>query len=484
LNPTNGQPVELYVKIGYANYINTCFLYYTTDGSRPEGAFGAGRGTTQVVQAQFLAPDAADRSIDWWQATLPAQPDGTRVRYKIGAFYGGSGGSRYAGANGAPVSDAETTGAKYYGLTQAAITNFNPATAVVWLANDLNTNNTTIGLPSGFHIVRARVFLPRPGKSSVFNTFLQTFYYDGALPSGALVFPAANSVLTSRAYTAVVRADNSTTGVEFNIQDDDPANDDVKTGQANGNGNDANGNPVYVPAAPVTPDDGLSANHPNFPKEYRFVYTNIPTSGTATLHVRLNEFATRVYPDRRTVLAASVTTLAPAQVVEIADPATNGTVLTVSNGLTYLLKACFSSSLDTGQTNFNLLINGRLQPQANYILRPNGVCDGMKAFYYYWNDPPPGTNVIELIYTNAPVPIRDTRWVTIAPPLKISGLDEGNQMVVWDSAPGLHYQVLATTNLAQPFQPVSGVIPGAGTTTYFYDPNPAGQKFYQIRVVP
>jgi hypothetical protein len=74
--------------------------------------------------------------------------------------------------------------------------------------------------------------------------------------------------------------------------------------------------------------------------------------------------------------------------------------------------------------------------------------------------------------------------VTISPPLKISGLDEGNQMVVWDSAPGLHYQVLATTNLAQPFQPVSGVIPGAGTTTYFYDPNPAGQKFYQIRVVP
>ncbi|HZI30846.1 MAG TPA: hypothetical protein VFF11_00820, partial [Candidatus Binatia bacterium] len=150
----------------------------------------------------------------------------------------------------------------------------------------------------------------------------------------------------------------------------------------------------------------------------------------------------------------------------------------------YLISACFSTSLATLTTNFNLLINGQLQPQSAYILRPNGVCANMKAFYYYWNSPPMGTNVIQLIYTNALTPISDTRLVTVAPPLKISGLANNNQLVVWDSAPGLNYQVLATTNLAEPFQSISGIIPGAGSSTYFYDPNPAEQKFYQIHVVP
>jgi hypothetical protein len=484
--PNDGQPVELYIKIGYANYINTCFLYYTTDGSNPEGAFGVGKGTTQVVQATYLAADAADPSIDWWHVTLPGQPAGTPVRYKIGTFYGGSGGSLYAGANGAPISDAEGTGAKYYGITQAAITNFNPTTAVVWTANDLNTNNTTIGLQPGFHIVRARVFLPRPGKSSVFNTFSQTFYYDGGLPTGILPYPANNSTLNSRAYTAVVRADSTTTGVEFNIQDGDPSNDDVNTGQANGNGNDTNGNPIYVAAGAVTPDSGLTAQYPNDPQEFRFVYTNIPTSGTATINVRLKEFATSVYTNRYTTLAATVNTLAPAQVVEIAAPATDGTVLTVSNTLTYLIQGCFSTSLTSLPTNFNLLINGQLQPQSAYTLRPagSGLCANLKSFYYNWQNPPIGTNVIQLIYTNALAPISDTRLVTVAPPLKISGLANNNQLVVWDSAPGVNYQVLATTNLAEPFLPISGIIPGAGTSTYFYDPTPAGQKFYQIEVVP
>ena len=40
---------------------------------------------------------------------------------------------------------------------------------------------------------------------------------------------------------------------------------------------------------------------------------------------------------------------------------------------------------------------------------------------------------------------------------------------MWDSAPGVNYQVLATTNLTQPFQPISGTIPGTGTSTFYYD---------------
>jgi hypothetical protein len=108
----------------------------------------------------------------------------------------------------------------------------------------------------------------------------------------------------------------------------------------------------------------------------------------------------------------------------------------------------------------------------------------MKTLYYYWNNPPLGTNLIQVTYTNSIPPITDIRAVTVAPPLKISGLANNNQLVIWDSAPGVNYQVLATTNLLQSFQPISGIMPGSGASTYFYDANPALQKFYEILMVP
>ena len=485
-NPTNSQAVDVYVKIGYQFQINTCFIYYTTDGSNPEGAFGLAKGTTRVVQALFLNHDNPAGNIDWWKGTIPAQPDGTQVRYKISAFNGGSGGNIYAGASIAPISDAEPTGAKLYGLTQAAITNFNPNTAVVWLHNDLNTNNAVIGLQSGFHIVRARAFLPRTNQSSVYNTFLQTFYYDGGLPAGVIVYPANNGTVSSSSYTVVVRCDSSVSGVDFNLQDSNPNNDDSVTGQANGNGNDTNGAPVFVAAASVAPDTTLDMTYPNYPLEYRFVFTNVPSSGTAKIYARLKDFATGVYSNRVTMLTNSVNTQAPTQVVEISSPAMDGSVLNYSTNMTFLVQTCFSPTLASVATNFNVLINGVLQPQSAYILRPVGAvagCTGLKSLLYNWNNPVPGTYVIQTIYTNNLPPIGDQRTVVVAPPLRISGLANNNQQVVWDSAPGVNYQVLATTNLAQPFEVISGTIPGAGDSTYFYDPNPASQKFYEIQIV-
>jgi len=76
--------------------------------------------------------------------------------------------------------------------------------------------------------------------------------------------------------------------------------------------------------------------------------------------------------------------------------------------------------------------------------------------------------------------LSDMRTAVLPLPLRISGLTNNNQLVIWDSAPGLNYQVLATTNLTQPFQPVSGIVPSQGMTTSFYDANPAAQKFYEI----
>ena len=110
----------------------------------------------------------------------------------------------------------------------------------------------------------------------------------------------------------------------------------------------------------------------------------------------------------------------------------------------------------------------------------------MKVLYYNWNNPPVGTNVIQVIYTNSVTPISDTRSVVVVPPLVISGLGgDNNQLVLWNSAPGVNYQVLATTNLTQPFQPISGIIPSQGATTSFYDPdtNAEPQKFYEIEMV-
>jgi len=479
--PTNTQSADVYVKIGYTNYINTCVLYYTTDGSNPEGAFGVGKGTTQVVPASFVAQDSSVSTIEWWKATIPAQPNGTQVRYKVGTFWGGSLGA----ANGAPISDSDTS-AKYYGITQFAITNFNPANALVWLHNDLNPSNTVTGLQSGFHILRARTFLSRPGQASVYNTFSQTFYYDGALPTGAIVYPADGGSITSGSYTVVVRADSTTTGVDFNIQDSNPANDDASTGLSNGNGNDTNGNPIFVSATQVNPDPTLSAAYPNYPQEYRFVYTNVPNNGKATINVRLKEYASSVYTNRITMLSTMVNTLAPLQVVEIASPATNGAILPYSTNSTYLVAACYSSTLTANVTNFNVLINGALQPQTNYILRASGPCANMRVLYYNWNNPPVGTNVIQVIYTNAVSPISDARSVIVAPPLYISGLGGNNdQLVLWNSAPGVNYQVYSTTNLSMPFEPISGIIPSQGSTTSYYDTdtNLVQQKFYQIQMV-
>ena len=491
LSPTNGQPADIYVQVGDPGMINTIYIYYTTDGSNPEGAFSLGKGTTQVAPVYYLAAETSTSTKEWWKGTIPAQANGVQVRYKVGAFKGGSYGF-YVGNPTSwpsilPIWDGESTGSKLYGITQTAITNFNPTTAVVWQHNDLNTNSTTIGLQSGFHIVRARTFLPRTNQSSVYNTFLQTFYYDGALPTGIIPYPANSSSIGQRTYTVVVRADSTVTGVDFNIQDSDPSNDDLVTGKTAGNGTNASGAAVYAAATAVSPDSTLTAQYPNYPQEYRFVYTNVPSRGSAVITVRLKEFATSVYTNRYTTLTASVTTASPTFVVQIATP-TNNTVLTYTTGFSNRLQTCYDISLGANASDWNILINGVLQPQTNYAFTTFGnnysVCGNYRTIRFDWKNPALGTNLIQFIYTNKVPAISDAIVVTVAPPLKISSLANNNQYLGWDSAAGLNYQVLATTNLTQPFQPVSGIIPGSGDSTFFYDANPANQKFYEIQMVP
>ena len=486
-NPAASQSVDIYVKVGYKLQINTAYIYYTTDGSNPEGAFGIGKGTTQVAQAHWVNADSANSTIDWWKGTIPGQPSGTQVRYKIALFNGGSYGYSIGNTNTnswlLPISDAESSGSKLYGLTQNAITNFNPTTAVVWLHNDLNTNNTTIGLQSGFHIVRARTFLPRNNKSSVYNTFLQTFYYDGALPNGVITSPVVDGgTISNQTYTIVVRADSSATEADFNIQDGNTNNDDIHTGQINGNGNDTNGQPIFVAGTSVTPNTSLSAQYPNYPQEFHFTYANVPTNGGAIITVRLKEYGTTIYPNRFATLTRSNNAAAPTATLEISNPSIDGEVFSVGPDNTFTVQACFSTNLDNHTPKFTVSTNGKALPRLNYSIGSSACGSGKRTLTCNFSVNP-GNYTIQVGYTNGITTLSDTKSVTIAPPLRISGLSGKNQYVTWDSAPGLEYQVLATTNLTEPFLPVSGIIPATTLSTTFYDAAPTAQKFYEVQVI-
>ncbi|NDE18112.1 hypothetical protein EBZ80_24655, partial [bacterium] len=64
------------------------FVYYTLDGSFPEGAGGIGRGTTRAVEMNY------QRSVggkDWWSSAGISKPaPGTTFTYKIGFYKTGA----------------------------------------------------------------------------------------------------------------------------------------------------------------------------------------------------------------------------------------------------------------------------------------------------------------------------------------------------------------------------------------------------------
>jgi hypothetical protein len=507
LNPAGGQAVDLYIKAGYEFQISRCVVYYTTDGSNPEGSFGVGTGTTKTVTGGFSGEDAADGTIDWWKATIPAEDNlnGVQVRYKIALYK----------ANITEIADSDDN--KRFGLSQFAITNFNPTTATVWLHNNRNTNDTVTGLQEGFHILRARTFLPRTNKSSVFNTFAQTFYYDAQPPEGAVAFPSTNgATLNGTSYEIVIRADASTTLAEVNIADSNPNNDDAVTGYTNGNGS-FGGSPVFVPATAVTPQAGLSAQYPNLPKEFRFTYAAIPSSGTATITVRLSEATSAVLTNRTTTLTRTVNTLAPNRILYLSNPATNGTYNLADTNSVITVRVCNTTvGAETGVLgNYTLKINGVTIPSGDIVFGTSAACGaGYNSLAYRWGNIPAGTNVIEATFSGSVV-LTDTRTLNIAYPpppnvdsdgdgmsdlnesiagtdpndsgsvLRITSLDNGNQLIIWASVPGRNYQVLATTNLAEPLAPISPVIQASDVTTSYFDSTPdATNKFYRIQVVP
>lgn len=509
-------PVQLWVKVGYEFRISRCFVYYTTDGSAPEGTFGVARGTTQVTQGAFGGDDSADGTIDWWRATVPAQPIGTTVKYRIGLFK----------HNANAVADYAL--AKYYGLGEFMITNWNPATPPIWVHNDLATNDFAVGLPEGFHILRARVFLPRSGKSSVYNTFLQTFYYDTAPPDGAIMFPPNDgATLRSTDYGVVVRADATVSDVEYNIVDSDSNNDDTATGFNNGNGPGA-----FAKAARVSPTAGST-------REFRFTYFAVPSNGTATITVRLKEISGTTRTLTRTVNAA-----APPQTLSIAFPSSDGQTISLDQNASYTIVARFSDTLTADTNFFSIYIDGAFQSRSNrYRFQDQTAGDGKNELRFDWSGMTSGQHLIEVRYTGDGLALEAERLVNVVllnvqdsdgdglpdnweaqygfnaadstgingangdpdgdqftniqeylagtnprdaqSLLRVVSLSNGARELTWQSVPGKRYQVYSTPDPTIAFEPLSGGINAFETTTHYTNNAPlTTHEFFKVRVLP
>ncbi|MCO5045026.1 MAG: alpha-amylase family glycosyl hydrolase [Kiritimatiellae bacterium] len=365
------QPVSIWVKTGNKFDASKAFLYYTTDGQTfPEGAAGLGVGSTKVVEMGWAGEDKDNSQNDWWQAVLPAMPNGTTLRYKVGFWRQQNGDTnRSPWYIVQPQSGAELT-RKMQMIGEWEAADFNAKTVKYKPHADYST--TATGLVEGFHIARARAFLDRPGKASLYNTFAQTFYFDTQTPTGQIVFAATNgTVMGSQEYGFVVRADSTVRGVYFNVLDGQTNNDDKATGNLNGNGIGTNGQPSWVAANRVTPS--LEINSP-YPDEYRFTYRNIPASGVATVQVRLVEissstnFALSDSAGWYTTLQRVVLTQSPTQALFVAYPENDG--MLINDQWDYVMRVRFSKSLadniseETLKDRFLIRIDGSAQPKA------------------------------------------------------------------------------------------------------------------------
>lgn len=359
----SGGGIDVYVKTnaGLDGYKGA--LYYTLDGTTPEGAGGrGGTDSTMVVPMGYVTDSLEGGEGSWWKGTIPPGASGS-LRY-IAAVRRTTVGLTPV-APRFPSGPSEVSDKKDM-MTTFEINGFNGETVEFFPHNDYCKTPDQAsfvmqtGLEEGFHIIRARSFLERDGKASLYNTFQQTFYYDANRPQGEVVFPAENDTVGGQSYGFVVRADSSTKEVWYSVDDGVGVNDDAATGASNGNGP---GN--WVRAAEVAPDPGIASV---YPKEFRFDYINIPPAEVpvvpAVVHVRLVE-ATSSDPATWTGTVSPVddtngwyTTLSRNVVADglnqelfVAFPANDGDVVDDA----YTMKMYFSKSLDIGQSKPDFL---------------------------------------------------------------------------------------------------------------------------------
>jgi len=431
-----GSPVQLVVKIGYVSSgVERAWIYYTTDGtSYPEGSDGLPRSTTQVAALSKISNGTADGggTPQWWRGTLPAQASGTKLRYKIGVLKN-TATERYP-ANIATVQEAQ----RMETVFEAA--GFNAST--VSYCPHADQGNQATGLKEGLHILRARAYLPRGSDASLFNTFSQTFYLDQQRPTGSIRFPSQdNDTIGGSTYGVLLLTDASVTGVTYQILDSNTANDSAANG--NGTGNWATASAVSVPTA--TAGSG-------FVKEWRFDCKNIPTSGNATIRVRLRELSSssdQALTDAAgwfTTLTRVVNTGYPVN-YQIAFPATDGSV----TGSGYAAKAVFDKSIGFNVPDATLLgefsvytastLSGQadgetLLPRSRYsLVRNETASQDALAFILpnFYNGDPEFLHSLRVVFRRADTTLTDIRLVKAFPDAR-SDADNDGLPDYWENA--------------------------------------------------
>jgi glycosidase len=362
-----GVPVDVWVKVGLLlpTDIDTATLYYTVDDTFPEGAGGFGAGSTRSVPMSFVQNHAGG---DWWKGTLPAQPAGARVRYKIGVCL------KAINIGSVYPSTQPNVDLKHTMTTLFRVSGLNFETIPHRPHNDYGL--TATGLEEGFHVLTARAFINRgPGSpfpgASIYNTFTQTFYYDHETPAGEIKFPGQNDSLGGQEYEVVVRTDRTVQKVFFHIDDGSANNDDQVTGRRYGNGVATNGvGEAWAPAASVTASRAISSP---YPLEWRFRYRNIPAGGQpATIRVRLLELSSTedftLTPAQAhvTELTRQVVANGPSSRFFFEWPTVDGTQV----GEDFRVRVRFESTLGNG---FN---DDQLRDSFTFEIRPDGESAG------------------------------------------------------------------------------------------------------------
>ncbi|MBJ7259098.1 MAG: hypothetical protein JHD33_06110 [Chthoniobacterales bacterium] len=392
----SGSDLVLWIKTnsGLLEGFKAC-VYYTTDGSFPEGAGGIGRGTTRVASIDWKHDQGSPDAGSWWgSATIAAPAPGSKFTYKVGVYRTEKG---LLAANAETPSwfpnDPASVAYKSNMLTTFRVADFNPATVQHFPHNDYARTPTLgvayadwpfakrTGLAEGFHVLRARAFLNRGiNQAPLYQTFVQTFYYDAQTPQGSVSWPQNNGdTVGGSSYEIVVRTDSTVEEVWYHIDDADTPNNDAATKQLNGNGagfepftdanqnnvrnddeafTDINGNGVYDASVPagwakateVTAPAGVAE------REWRFRYNNIPATGTGTVMVRLLEASSSrnlTLPAAQanvTELSRTVETRGPDERVMIAWPQSDGNRVDDN----YTMKVYFTKVLAEGTTTDSL----------------------------------------------------------------------------------------------------------------------------------
>ena len=265
------------------------YLYYTTDGVHwPEGGGGVpANPATKAVEGTWKADSDTG---SWWRFDLPSGsiPSGATLRYKISAFremgYGDNGWGTIWPGNGEAIANKKVM------MSLWTIPGLDFTTQSYH--KHLDYNSWTTGFEDGYHLLTARLFLNRNDGAPVANTFRQTFYLDRHTPEGFFLYPSEDTpTFGDSDYGMVIKTDNTVDHVWVHITDSDDSNDGV------GNGITTNGVVEWAPAVQLSPWTREMAQDTATTKIWRFNYSQIPHSGTATIRVRLCEVSSAPVED-------------------------------------------------------------------------------------------------------------------------------------------------------------------------------------------